>query len=360
MKDLPGTMQAVRVHGPRDYRWEEVPVPRIGPGEVLTRVLATGVCASDVMTYLGARVWGSAQIAPYIETPVIAGHEFAGEVVELGEGAGERWRLAVDDRVVSEQIVPCGECRFCARGQYWMCQKHDIDGFKKDRAEGSWAQYMKYPARARKHKVPRSIPPEQAALIEPLACAIHAVERGDIQLGDVVVIAGMGPIGLCMMSVAKRKGAGMLVALDMKPHRLELARRFGADLAIDVGKADAVAEVLKLTDGYGCDVYIEASGAGPAIGQGLQMIRRLGTFVEFSVHAGPVSIDWSVIGDVKELTINGSHLGPYSYPLAIEYLAKGIVDGARLVSHQLPLREYATAIDIAHEGDRSIKVVLLP
>jgi threonine dehydrogenase-like Zn-dependent dehydrogenase len=360
MKDLPRTMHAVRVHGPQDYRWEEVPVPRIGPGEVLTRVLATGICASDVKTYLGARVWGSAEIAPYIEVPVTAGHEFVGEVVALGEGAGERCGLAVGDRVVSEQIVPCGECRFCARGQYWMCQKHDIYGFKKDRAEGSWAQYMRYPARARNHTVPRLIPPEQAALIEPLACAIHAVERGGIQLGDVVVIAGMGPIGLCMMSVARLKGAGVLVALDMKPHRLELARQCGADLAIDVGKTDAVAEVLKLTGGYGCDVYIEASGAGPAIAQGLQMIRRLGTFVEFSVHAGPVAVDWSVIGDVKELTIHGSHLGPYCYPLAIDYLARGIVDGARLVSHQLPLREYAKGIDIARRGDQSIKVVLLP
>jgi threonine dehydrogenase-like Zn-dependent dehydrogenase len=360
MSDLPKTMKAVRVHGPRDYRWEEVPVPSIGPGEVLTRVLATGVCASDIKTYLGARVWGSAEIAPYIEAPVTAGHEFVGEVVALGEGAGEKYGLALGDRVVSEQIVPCGQCRFCMRGQYWMCQRHDIYGFKKDRAEGSWAKFMRYPALARNHKVPTSIPPAQAALIEPLACAIHAVERGTIQLGDVVVIAGMGPIGLCMVAAAKQRGPGTLVALDLKSHRLELARRFGADLTIDVGKTDAVAEVLKMTDGYGCDVYIEATGAGPAISQGLQMIRRLGTFVEFSVHAGPVAIDWSVIGDVKELTIHGAHLGPYCYPLAIDYLARGIVDGERLVSHQLPLREYAKAIDLAHVGDQSIKVVLLP
>ena len=357
---IPTTMKAVRVHGPHDYRLEQVPVPAIGPGEVLVRVLATGVCASDVKAFLGARVWGSAEIAPYIEAPVTAGHEFVGQVVALGEGAAEKYGLKVGDHAVSEQIVPCWQCRFCKHGQYWMCQKHDIYGFKKDRAEGSWAEYMRFPANAVNHRVPAEIPPEQAALIEPLACAIHAVERGEIQLGQVVVIAGMGPIGLGMLQVARLKGPGLLIALDAKANRLELARRLGADLALDVTQGGAVQQVLDLTEGYGCDVYIEATGAGPAVAQGLQMLRRLGTFVEFSVHAGPVAVDWSIIGDVKELNIHGAHLGPYSYPLAIEYLRKEIVDGAALVSHRLPLEQFAEALEIAHRGDESVKVVLVP
>lgn len=357
---IPKTMKAVRVHGIQDYRLEEVPVPQIGPGEVLIRVLATGICASDVKTFHGARVWGSEEIAPYIEVPVTPGHEFVGQVVALGEGAAEKYGLAVGDMAVSEQIVPCWQCRFCRRGQYWMCQRHDIYGFKKDRAEGAWAEYMRFPANAINHKVPSDLLPEHAALIEPLACAIHAVERGNIQLGDVVVIAGMGPIGLCMLQVAKQKGPGMLIALDAKPKRLAMAKELGADLAIDVTQGDAVRRVLDLTDGYGCDVYIEATGAGPAVAQGLQMIRRLGTFVEFSVHAGPVAVDWSVIGDVKELNIHGSHLGPYCYPLAIEYLRKGVVDGEALVTHRLPLDKFAEGLELAHRGDESIKVVLIP
>lgn len=357
---IPKTMKAVRVHGIQDYRLEEVPVPQIGPGEVLIRVLATGICASDVKTFHGARVWGSEEIAPYIEVPVTPGHEFVGQVVALGEGAAEKYGLAVGDMAVSEQIVPCWQCRFCRRGQYWMCQRHDIYGFKKDRAEGAWAEYMRFPANAINHKVPSDLLPEHAALIEPLACAIHAVERGNIQLGDVVVIAGMGPIGLCMLQVAKQKGPGMLIALDAKPKRLAMAKELGADLAIDVTQGDAVQRVLDLTDGYGCDVYIEATGAGPAVAQGLQMIRRLGTFVEFSVHAGPVAVDWSVIGDVKELNIHGSHLGPYCYPLAIEYLRKGVVDGEALVTHRLPLDKFAEGLELAHRGDESIKVVLTP
>jgi threonine dehydrogenase-like Zn-dependent dehydrogenase len=357
---IPKSMKAVKVHGPEDYRLEEVPVPAIEAGEVLARVLATGVCASDVKAFHGARVWGSRDIPVSIVAPVTAGHEFVAEVAALGEGAAEKYGLSVGDRVVSEQIVPCGRCRFCTTGRYWMCQRHDIYGFIKERAEGSWAEYMRFPAGARNYRVPVEIPPEQAALIEPLACAIHAVQRGNIELGDVVVIAGMGPIGLCMLQVARLRGPGLLVGLDMRPKRLELARRLGADLAIDVGHEDAVARVLGLTEGYGCDVYIEASGAGPAIFQGLQMLRRLGTFVEFSVHAGPVAVDWSIIGDQKELTINGSHLGPYCYPLAIQYLRDGSVDGAALVSHRLPLREFARGLQIAAAGDESIKVVLIP
>ena len=357
---IPKTMRAVRVHGVGDYRLEELPVPQIGAEEVLIRVLATGVCASDVKTYHGHRVWGSEEIDPYIETPVTAGHEFVGEVVALGEGAGEKYGLSIGDHAVSEQIVPCWRCRFCKRGQYWMCQQHDIYGFKKGRAEGSWAEYMRFPANAINHRVPEELPPAHAALIEPLACGIHAVERGNIQLGDVVVIAGMGPIGLCMLQVARLKGPGLLIALDMKPKRLALAKQLGADLVMDVSEGTAIEQVLNLTEGYGCDVYIEATGAGPAVPQGLQMLRRLGTFVEFSVHAGPVAVDWSVVGDVKELDIHGSHLGPYCYPLAIEYLMNGAVDGEALVSHQLPLSEFEKAIDIATQGEESIKIVLLP
>ena len=358
---IPETMQAVVVYGVEDYRLEEVPTPEIGAGEVLVRVLATGVCASDVKTHLGAaRVWGAGGATPYIQTPVIAGHEFVGRVVALGEGAAERHGLSLGDMAVSEQIVPCGACRFCQRGQYWMCQRHDIYGFIRERAEGSWAEYMKFPVQAINYRVPSEVKPEHAALAEPLACGIHAVERGEIQLGDVVAIAGMGPIGLCMLQVARLKSPGLLVALDLQPKRLALARELGADLALSPREEDVVAHVLDLTDGYGCDVYIEASGAGPAVLQGLEMIRKLGTFVEFSVHAKPVAVDWSVIGDAKELNIHGSHLGPYCYPKAIRYISDGTIAADKIVTHALPLAQFEQALELVHNQQESVKVMLIP
>lgn len=358
---LPNTMIAVVVHGIEDYRLEEVPVPEVGPGEVLVRVRATGVCASDVKTYYGAdRVWGSEQIERYIETPVTPGHEFVGEVVALGEGAEEEYGLTPGDLAISEQIVPCWQCRFCQRGQYWMCERHDIYGFKHRRAGGAWAEYMKFPAGAINHKVPSQVKPERAALVEPLACAIHAVERGEIQLGDVVVIAGMGPIGLCMLQVARLKSPAVLIALDLQEHRFQLARELGADIVLNPAREDVIQRVLDLTDGYGCDVYIEGTGAGTGVLQGLQMIRKLGTFVEFSVHAGPVAADWSIIGDQKELNVHGAHLGPYCYPRAIQYIAEGTVAADRIVTHTLPLERFREGIDLAHSQTESVKVVLIP
>jgi len=357
---LPKTMKAVVIHGIGDYRLEEIPIPQLGFGEVLVRVKAAGICAGDVKAFHGIRVWGSDDIAPYIKVPVVAGHENIGEVVALGKGAAEKYGLKIGDMAVSEQIVPCGKCRFCLEGEYWMCEQHDIYGFIHGRAEGGWSEYMKYPANAINHKVPSDIKSEYAALIEPLACAIHAVERGNIQLRDVVVIAGMGPIGLCMLQIARLKSPGLLIAVDMKPYRLELARRLGADLTIDVSKRDVVKEVKKLTDGYGCDVYIDVAGSSEGTIQGLRMLRKLGTFVEFAVHSKPLSVDWSIIGDVKELNIYGSHLGAYSYPKAIEYLHDGTINAEKIVTHVLPLEEFQQGLEIASLGEKSLKVILVP
>ncbi|MGQ9681705.1 MAG: alcohol dehydrogenase catalytic domain-containing protein [Anaerolineae bacterium] len=358
---IPDMMQAVVCHAPEDYRLEQVPVPRIGPGEVLVRVKAAGVCASDVKTFVGAqRIWGGPDFPAYLKAPVIPGHEFVGEVVALGEGAAEQYGLALGDKVVSEQIIPCWQCRYCRRGQYWMCQVHNIYGFHGGIDDGAWAEYMRFPAGALNYKVPASVPDDQAALIEPLACAIHAVERGEIKLGDVVVIAGMGPIGLGMLQVAKLQSPGLLIALDARTDRLERASRLGADLVLDVTQEDVVARVRSLTEGYGCDVYIEATGHPAAVNQGLQMIRKLGTYVEFSVMAAPSSVDWSIIGDQKELNIHGSHLGPYRYPLAIDYIAKGIVNAEALISHRFALSQFMEAIDVAHAAQGSCKVLLMP
>lgn len=358
--ELPRVMPAVMCRGPGDYRLEERTVPAPGPGEVLVRVASVGICASDLKCYQGAPLfWGDARRKGYCEPPVTPGHEFVGEVVALGEGAGAKHGLSLGDLAVSEQIVPCWACRFCNRGQYWMCQKHDIYGFRQ-RTFGAMAAYMLFPADAINYKVPASIPVEHAVFIEPLACSIHAVQRGEIGLGDVVVIAGAGPLGLGMIAAAKLRGPRLLVALDLNEERLEVARACGADLGLNPAKLDAVDEVRKLTEGYGCDVYVEATGHPASVEQGLHMIRKLGTFVEFSVMREPVTVDWTIIGDTKELNIHGAHLGPYCYPIAIDMLAKRLLPMERIITHRLPLADFGRGIDLVARGDRSIKVVLQP
>jgi threonine dehydrogenase-like Zn-dependent dehydrogenase len=163
-----------------------------------------------------------------------------------------------------------------------------------------------------------------------------------------------------MLQVASLKSPRLLVALDLQPHRLRLSRELGADVALSPAEEDVVQRVLDLTEGYGCDVYIEATGVGAGVIQGLQMIRKLGTFVEFSVHAGPVGADWSVIGDQKELNVHCAHLGPYCYPRAIQYIADGTVAADRIVTHVLPLGRFQEALELAHSQTESVKVVLVP
>lgn len=142
-----------------------------------------------------------------------------------------------------------------------MCETHDIYGFQKNVADGGMAEYMRFSERAIIHKIPESLSEEDAALIEPMACAIHTVRRGDIELDDVVVIAGAGPLGLCMVQVAHLKTPKKLVVIDTMDDRLALAKAFGADVVINAAQEDAIAIVKSMTDGYGCDVYIEATGA---------------------------------------------------------------------------------------------------
>ncbi|MCG8352154.1 MAG: alcohol dehydrogenase catalytic domain-containing protein [Chloroflexales bacterium] len=357
---LPKTMPAVVCRGPQDYRLEEWRVPEPGPGEVVIRVKSVGICASDLKCYLGAPLfWGDEQRSGYCQPPVIPGHEFVGEVVALGAGAAEKYGLALGDMAVSEQIVPCWRCRFCTRGQYWMCHENEIYGFRQ-KAFGAMAEYMLFPSNALNYKVPPSIPAQHAVFIEPLACSIHAVQRGNIEFGDVVAIAGAGPLGLGMIAAARLKHPRLLIALDLDEQRLEVAKACGADMGLNPRKVDAIDAVRTLTEGYGCDVYIEATGHPAAVEQGLHMIRKLGAFVEFSVMRELVTTDWTIIGDSKELNIHGSHLGPYCYPIAIDMLARGLLPMEQIVTHQMPLADFQQGIDLVARGDSSIKVTLEP
>ncbi|HEX3814753.1 MAG TPA: alcohol dehydrogenase catalytic domain-containing protein [Mycobacteriales bacterium] len=357
---MPDTMQAVVCHGPEDYRLERRDVPQPGPGEALLQIEAVGICASDLKCYHGAPMfWGDETRPAYCESPVVPGHEFTGKVVALDAAARERWGVDVGDRVVSEQIVPCNECRYCERGQYWLCQQHNIYGFKKA-THGAMAEFLLVPAQARVHRISADLPAAHAAFAEPLSCALHAVERATIGIEDVVVVAGAGPIGLGMIAGARQRGPKLVVSLDFDAKRRDLAKACGADLALNPGDTDVIEEVRKLTGGYGCDVYLEATGHPAAVPQGLQMLRKAGTFVEYSVMREPVTVDWTIIGDTKELDVRGAHLGPYCWPAAIRMIENNVLPVERIVTHQLPVAQFAEGLDLVGDGTRSVKVALVP
>ena len=320
---LPKTMRAIVAYAPGDYRLETVPVPRAGTDDMIVKVEACGICAGDIKSYVGAEsFWGGNGQPPYIKAPMIPGHEFVGHVVELGENVAHKGKFKLGDRVISEQIVPCWECRFCKRGEYWMCEKHDVYGFQNN-VNGGFAEYMRYPKESINHQVPQDLPLEKAILVEPFACSAWCVKRANIQLDDVVVLAGAGTLGLGMVGCARLRNPKKLVVLDTRPERLALARKFGADIVMNPLEEDVVKKVKDMTEGYGCDIYIEATGHPTAVVQGLQMIRKLGRFVEFSVFSHDVTVDWSIISDRKQLDILGVHLGPYCYPFVIDAIGDG-------------------------------------
>ncbi|MDR0441176.1 MAG: alcohol dehydrogenase catalytic domain-containing protein [Candidatus Accumulibacter sp.] len=361
MQNHTADMLALVNHGPRDYRLERIARPRPGARELLISVSACGICAGDDKCYAGAGMfWGGAEGGdPWVRTPVVPGHEFFGTVVEAGEGALAHFGVEIGERVTAEQIVPCGECRFCRSGSYWMCEVHNIFGFQNTVAEGAMAECMLFPPTARVYGIPDKLSFNDAATIEPLACAIHTVNRGDIGLDDVVVIAGAGPLGLFMVQIAHLKTPKKLIVIDPVDARLELARSYGADITINPAKENAEAVVRSLTGGYGCDVYIEATGNPVGVTQGLNMIRKLGRFVEFSVFGKETTADWSIIGDRKEITICGAHLSPYTYPVAIDLLGRGLATSEGIVTHRFSLSDWKAAFDCAHSVE-SIKVLLMP
>jgi threonine dehydrogenase-like Zn-dependent dehydrogenase len=240
-----------------------------------------------------------------------------------------------------------------------MCEPHMIYGFKRANP-GGMASYMVYDRNALVHKVSRELPPAHAAFVEPLSCSLHAVERGQIGFEDVVVVAGCGPIGLGMVAGVAAKSPAQVVALDVESHKLDLAKACGADLTINVAEEDPVAIVKGLTGGYGADVYLEGTGHPSAVGQGLNLLRKLGRFVEYSVFKDDVSVDWSIISDDKELDVLGAHLGPHCWGAAISMIEAGRLPLDGICTHQLPVAQFKDGLDLVAEGRGSIKVTLMP
>lgn len=349
-------MKAVVIYGKEDFRYEEVEMPKAEKEEIVVKVGRCGICAVDPKV-----LHGKGYVSPIVakHVPIIAGHEFIGEIIELGEGAKEKYGLKVGDKAIAEQIVPCWKCYFCRRGLYHMCDVHKIFGISGP--DGGWAEYMKYPQGSIIWKVPEDLSYEAAISIEPLSCAIHGVERANIQFGDTVVITGGGTIGLFMLQVAKLKNPKMLIMSDLLEDRLKLARELGADVVINPEKDDVVKEVKNLTDGLGCDVVLEDSGSSAAVEQAVEMLRRRGRLMEFGVFAEKTCIDFSIIGDIKELEIIGGHLGFHTYSLAIKCLSEGLVKTDKINTHNFPLRDWRKALETAEKRiDGAIKVTMTP
>lgn len=350
-------MKALRAHAPRDYRLDEIERPAVGPDDVLAQVLACGVCAGDTKAFNGGiRIWGTGLQDRYIEAPVTGGHEFVGEVVEVGANVTS---CQPGDRVIAEQIVPCGHCAYCRASQHWLCVESAVFGFKQH-CSGGFAEYVKLPPTAIIHQVPQGMSVEQAALVEPISCGFHAIEQASITSSDVVVVAGLGGIGLAMVSIVAARLPRLVIGVDVREDRTALAKDFGADVVLNPTTCDLETEIRNLTQGLGCDVYLEASGNQASVHQGLDCLKNRGRFVQMGVFPDLVSADWNIIGDGKELRIFGSHLSGTAYPSVIKGITNGTIRTEGLVTHTFSLDDWKEAFDTAERGVGALKVLLTP
>jgi len=336
VKEAPGPGLALRT----------VPVPPVGPGEVLVRVAAGGICGTDLHIYTWD-AWAAGRLRP----PVIVGHEFCGTVVATGEGVTTP---AVGDFIAGESHLACGACRECRGGREHICERLQVLGVDRD---GAFAEYVALPARNAWRLDPQRVPVEVAAVMDPLGNAVHSALAAD-PVGRAVAVIGCGPIGLMAIAVLRLAGAALVAASDVRPERRALARQLGADLVLDPAADDVPARLRAATGGHGVDIVLEMSGHPAGLRDGLRGLRPGGFVALLGLPAGPVEVD--LAGDViaKAARLQGIYGRRIweTWEQATALLSRGL-EIRPVITHRLPLARFAEAFALLAEG-RAGKVIL--
>ena len=340
-------MRVAVYHGNRDVRIEERPRPAAGPGELVFRVVASGVCGSDVMEWY--------RLA---KAPIVLGHEVAGEVVAIGRGLAG---FAEGDRIVTTHHVPCNECRYCLAGQHPVCDTLRTTSFD----PGGFAEYVRLPAvnvARGTFAIPDHVGFDEASFVEPLAC----VARGQRVAGDVagktVAVFGAGISGLLHLMWAKAHGAAALVATDIHPFRLDAARRAGALVAVDASDRDVPARVREANDGRAADIVIVCTAEPAAVEQAMRAVDRGGTILFFALFppGSTVALPIHELGR-DGITIVHSYAGPPAdMRTALDAIAARRIDVRPLITHRLPLAETGEAFRLVEAAGDSLKVIIEP
>ncbi len=340
-------MKAGVYYGPGDIRIEDVPRPSAGPGEVLLRVRACGLCGTDISKYRHRLV----------EPPIVLGHEVAGDVEEAGEGVS---RFKKGDRAILLHHIPCFVCDYCRHGHHTMCE----DFRPSNIAPGGFAEYLRVASASVAKSmtvIPNDLSYEAASMAESTACCLRGVLRCNVRPGDSVAVIGAGPAGLILAQLARNVGAAKVIVTDLVQRRLEAASKLGADETIDVSSEDPVERVKDLTSG-GPDVVIVAVGSAKAQEQALRMARK-GSVVNFFAECPPHSVlelDPNLVYH-SEVTLVGSYSStPPDLRAALLLIHSGRIDTAGLITHRLPLEELQKAFDLAVDAQESLKIIVNP
>jgi L-iditol 2-dehydrogenase len=342
-------MKAAMLHGVKDLRVEDVDVPGVGIGEVLVKIKAATTCGTDV------KIYQRGYVEKIIKLPTIFGHEWAGEVVEVGEDLD--WPKK-GMRVRAGNSAPCLHCNMCQKGKYNLCENMIW-------LWGAYAEYIKVPARTvlvNMQEIPSHVSFEEAAITEPLACVLHGVEEANVKLGDTVAVIGAGPIGLLHLLTVKKMGAEKIVMIDLVDERLNVAKELGADETINAGKENSVEKVQQLTGGYGADIVIEAIGSPVTWEQALRLARKGGTILEFGGCPPGTEIKLNTeMLHYGELTVLGAfHTTPLHFRKALNLISSRTVDVRPLVTKRMRLEDIKQAFEILSTSKNEIKIAIAP
>ncbi len=341
----------VKTRPERGAEYKEVPVPICGPKEVIVKVHATAICGTDIHIYQWNQ-WAQANFErAFSKIPRIMGHEFSGEVVEIGSLVDKEW---LGKRVACETHIPCGKCYQCKTGDTYNCL--NVARFR----DGIYAEYAAVPAQ-NLVELTDSISYEQASILEPFSVATHGTSTVSVA-GDTVYVAGCGPIGLFVTAIAKASGASFVYVSDISEYRRNLALENGADKAFDPAKCNVSEEVKKRTNGLGCGVVFETSGNVTAINQAFKILRKCGSMVMIGLPSKPLVID-DVGGDIvwKAAKIYGIHGREIfrSWELSKAFIGSGRVNVDKLITHKFSFADYEKAFSLAEQGLTG-KVILHP
>jgi threonine dehydrogenase-like Zn-dependent dehydrogenase len=343
-------MKALILKEYKQFAYEDVPAPVLGPTDVLVAVKACGICGSDVHGMDGS----TGRRRP----PIIMGHEAAGVISSVGSGV-TGW--AVGDRVTFDSTIYCGHCELCRRGLINLCDNRRVLGVSCEdyRQNGAFAEFVAVPQHIL-YRLPEGLAFEHAALVEPFAIALHAVRRAPPTLNDTVVVVGAGMIGLALVQALSQAGCGRLIAVDIADEKLALAAKCGATTTVNSATEDAHVTILRLTRGLGADLAFEAVGVTATVDLTLRCLRK-GSAATLVGNVTP-KIEFPLQTAVtRELTIYGSCASQGEYPACLDMLGRGALRAAPLISATAPLADGAGWFERLYRKDAGLlKVVLLP
>ena len=341
-------MKALTLTEYKNLVYGDVADPQIAADEVLVRVRTCGICGSDVHGMDGS----TGRRRP----PIIMGHEAAGVIEAVGSQVKD-WKKG--DRVTFDSTVFCGACWYCQRGMINLCDNRRVLGVSCEdyRQHGAFAEYLAIPQRIL-YALPDSVSFEQAAMVEPVSIAVHAVEITPVSLGDTAVVVGAGMVGLLVVQALRVAGCGEIIAVDLEPEKLELATKFGADLGLNPNACDVAAEVRKQTGGRGADVALEVVGLGASINTAIASLRKGGSLTIVGNLSPKVEIPLQVVV-TRQLRLQGSCANAGEVPACLDLMGRKAMTPELLISATPPLAEGAAWFNrlYAHEPGL-LKVIL--